>query len=296
MTLIIQKPTGSKLILANEPFRGITATGGDSVFDISFDGIRYRVHVFTTVGTSSFVVTDIGSGLHPAGIGAANAVEYLVVAGGGGGGADIAGGGGGGQVLSGSIRLTPNTYSIVVGGGGNGATFGNDGSSGNNSTAFGISAIGGKGGKKNQGNGGNSGSGNVGGSGGGLGSETFSGGGGAGDSANGGNSVPNDINGRGAYGGAGTESLINGTSIRYGGGGGGSYLVYKSVNLTSANLGLGVDGGGRAGVVSRNGTFFTPSSGSSNRGGGGGGGNWSGTGAPNGASGGSGIVIVRYAI
>jgi hypothetical protein len=48
MTLIIQKPTGAKLNLAKEPFRAIAATGGDSVFDITIGGTRYRVHTFTT--------------------------------------------------------------------------------------------------------------------------------------------------------------------------------------------------------------------------------------------------------
>ena len=108
-----------KVTLAKESFRGITATGGDSVFDISFDGIRYRVHVFTTVGTSSFIVTDSGSGLHPAGLGASNTVEYLVIAGGGGGGCrGAAGGGGGGGMLEGSTPVTIQTYPIVVGAGG----------------------------------------------------------------------------------------------------------------------------------------------------------------------------------
>ena len=85
MTLLIQKPTGAKLHLANAPFRAIAATGGDSVFDITIGNIRYRVHTFTTVASSTFTVTDTGSGLYPANGGQPN-IEYLIVGGGGGGG------------------------------------------------------------------------------------------------------------------------------------------------------------------------------------------------------------------
>jgi hypothetical protein len=80
--------------------------------------------------------------------------DVLVVAGGGGAGAEYAGGGGAGGVLWGqSIIVSPDTYSIVIGAGGtspNGSgtydTTPNDGENGTDTTAFGVTAIGGGGG------------------------------------------------------------------------------------------------------------------------------------------------------
>jgi len=78
------------------------------------------------------------------------AVRYVIVAGGGGGGSDMGGGGGGGGVLTGSnFMLAPGRHSIVVGNGGAGAPAGVGqprGSNGGNSSAFGLTAIGGGGG------------------------------------------------------------------------------------------------------------------------------------------------------
>jgi hypothetical protein len=74
------------------PWRPITATGG-TITNYTADGtngvngVQYRVHSFTTVGSSSFNVTDAGSN---------GQVEYLIIAGGGGGGFDFGGGGGSG--------------------------------------------------------------------------------------------------------------------------------------------------------------------------------------------------------
>jgi hypothetical protein len=56
--------------------RGVRATGG-TVYDVDVDGTTYRVHVFTTTGSSTFTVTRAGT------------VEYLIVAGGGGGAGGI---------------------------------------------------------------------------------------------------------------------------------------------------------------------------------------------------------------
>jgi hypothetical protein len=80
--------------------------------------------------------------------------DILIVAGGGGAGAEYAGGGGAGGVLWGqSIIVSPDTYSIVIGAGGtspNGSgtydTTRNDGENGTDTTAFGVTAIGGGGG------------------------------------------------------------------------------------------------------------------------------------------------------
>ena len=90
----------------------ITATGGDSVLTIT----GYKVHIFTTTGASTFVVS---SGNGP--------VEYLVVAGGGSGSAQYGGGGGGegfrtnlsGHPLAGDpVKVEPGTTNVTVGAGG----------------------------------------------------------------------------------------------------------------------------------------------------------------------------------
>ena len=72
-------------------------------------GITYRVHAFTTVGTSTLTVLNGGE------------LEYLVVGGGGGGGAALGGGGGAGGFLAGSFTLIPQTYTVTVGAGGIGS-------------------------------------------------------------------------------------------------------------------------------------------------------------------------------
>ena len=85
---------------SQETFSPITATGG-TVYDITIDGAKYRVHEFTTVGIATFTVSSLGTGLHPFAPGnSANSIEYLVVAGGGAGGFRGAGGGGAGGVGS----------------------------------------------------------------------------------------------------------------------------------------------------------------------------------------------------
>ena len=124
----------------------LDATGGT----IAYWG-PYKIHIFTTVGTSQFVVSS-GSG----------EVEYLIVAGGGGGGMDMGGAGGGGGVLQGTTTITSQSYNIVVGQKGYGAPGGSGGyrtdgvgpqpsyhqftipaTNGGNSSAFGLNAIGG---------------------------------------------------------------------------------------------------------------------------------------------------------
>ena len=74
-------------------------------------------------------------------------ISEILVVGGGGGGSNLGGGGGGGQVIysANPILLQSETYTISVGNGGtNGAT---NGSPGQNSVAFGITALGGNGGQ-----------------------------------------------------------------------------------------------------------------------------------------------------
>ncbi|TNF37085.1 MAG: hypothetical protein EP329_04060, partial [Deltaproteobacteria bacterium] len=109
----------------------VIATGG--IESTYVDGaITYKVHRFTASDT--FVVTHGGD------------IDYLVVAGGGAGGSDYnhCGGGGAGGLLEGTLAVTAQSYPIVVGAGG--TTRGGAGSNGGNgedSTAFGLTAVGG---------------------------------------------------------------------------------------------------------------------------------------------------------
>ena len=134
-------------------FRGvyefIQATGGT----ITTSG-DYKIHSFTSDGT--FTITDIGTDATYGDI-----VDFLIVAGGAGaGGSNVgsggSGGGGAGGILFNSTAnstisndsqaVTEQAYSIVVGDGGAGGNDGNRGDSGENSSAFGGTAIGGGGG------------------------------------------------------------------------------------------------------------------------------------------------------
>ena len=102
----------SQSVSAMGPWRPVDASGGiESSVNVS--GVTYKIHMFTTIGTSSLVINDSGSdGL----------IQYLVVAGGGGGGFDMGGGGGAGGVLSGNHSVSSGeTLSVTVGAGGFGA-------------------------------------------------------------------------------------------------------------------------------------------------------------------------------
>ena len=231
-------------------------------------------------------------------------IEYLIIAGGGAGGTGNGGSGGGGAggYLSGQfVTGIGSLYTFVVGAGGAGGLTVRDtvGDSGDNSTAFGITAIGGGGGGAWNGKPGLSG-----GSGGGAGqwgSGSVVGGAGTpgqgnkgGDSAT--NSNPYSGGGGGgageagegqtgavSNGGDGLASSITGSSIyRAGGGGAGT----ETSNHLNTGLG-GLGGGGNGGTNTRLAT-----SGSTNTGSGGGGGGWPESQYPNG-SGGSGVVILR---
>jgi hypothetical protein len=243
-------------------------------------------------------------------------VDFLVVAGGGGGawGGGGAGGyrnsystetSGGGGSSEASLTFSGGTvYTITVGGGG---TAGNstgsvDGGAGGNSSLSGtgistITSSGGGGGGYDGQNGYSGGSGGGGSNGGGAGTGTsnqgFNGGstsGGSGGAGGGGASaVGSNTSGNpddGGNGGAGLSSSITGSSVgRAGGGGGGGR---EDTGGTRAG-GTASDGGGAGGASTANGT-----SGTANTGGGGGGGGFNGT-SKNGATGGSGVVILRMA-
>jgi hypothetical protein len=237
-------------------------------------------------------------------------VDFLVVAGGGGGGFDRGGGGGaggyrnsystessgGGGSSETSLTFNPGTvYTITVGDGGSGAASGTPAGNGNDSSISGsdittITSIGG-GAAGEPGNGQNGGSGggraytgtpgsgtaNQGFDGGassypGAPSYSAAGGGGAGEVGD------TDADG---FGGDGLSSLITGSGVTRGGGGAGF--------ASPSNSREGGDGGG--GDCSTADGANDQQAGTANTGGGGGGGDG---GAPGvGASGGSGVVILR---
>lgn len=294
--------TSSASIKAVTSWHPIVATGGtiteytaDGTNGV--DGVQYRVHSFTTVGNSSFVVTDAGTD---------EQVDYLIVAGGGGG---ARGGGGGGGFIEGEVSVSVTHYPLVVGSGGTGGTatisFHAKGTNGGNSVVFNLTAIGGGagGGDDNTsssriGSDGGSGGGGAthgvntiwaggsgtpsqgfaGGTNGGFGGASpFPSGGGGGAAGSGGNAINSTTPGSG---GVGKQSSITGSFEYYAGGG--QAGLYDSP-FTGTGGGLGGGGNGR-------GNNSPGEAGSANTGGGGGG---SGQ-ARNGGSGGSGIVIIRY--
>jgi len=261
------------------------ATGGT----VTTDG-NFKVHTFT--GSGNFTVTQAGAPF-----------EVLMVAGGGGGGGSTGGGGGaGGLIYNTNVTLTESVYSLVVGAGGAGGPNQGAAVSGNDSTGFSLTAIGGgRGAFSNPstsglaGNGGSGGgaqmyegrgnvtpgSGTAGqGNSGGIGYNgavdgVAGGGGGAGFA--GGNAAASGGTGKG---GNGLSIAISGTATYYAGGGG--------AQVGTGVAGAGGLGGGGAGW---NGSFGSP--GTVNTGGGGGGA-WNYAGGSGGGAGGSGIIIVRY--
>jgi hypothetical protein len=271
-------------------FRPMVASGGTILPDVIYRGRTYKVHQFTTVGTTNFVVSDAGK---------EGIVETLIV-GGGASGSDTGGSGAGGMIER-TLTLTAQTYPVVVGAGGASTGDNTRGNAGGNSSFGGLTALGGGQGGFYQGlvvgaaggSGGGGGAepssgtsapgagqqptsasggfGNAGGTGSAAG---YAGGGGGGAGAPGGNARPN----LGGEGGQGRLSSITGTARFYaaGGGGGGQFAG-------------GLGGSGIGGNGSQQGIPAT--AGQSNTGSGGGGG-WDGVQA----AGGSGIVIIRYPI
>lgn len=245
--------------------------------------------------------------------------DYLVVAGGGGGGCALnaansegAGGGGagglrstvtvtgGGGTLETPLSLVANyAYTATVGAGGSGgAVSNNNGASGNNSVFATVTSTGGGGGGKSATAGLTGGSGGGGGAGasapyaGGSGTSNqgYAGGsgsvagraGGGGGAGQVGASASSTVIGSG-NGGNGVAVSITGSSVTYaGGGGGGGYS-----NTEVGNGGTG--GGGKGGAFS---SSLQAQAGTANLGAGGGGASYN----LAGGNGGSGIVVVRYAV
>lgn len=241
----------------------------------------YMVHTFE----SSDTLTVEGGDVY---------IDYLMVAGGGSGGGDSnvhhGGGGAGGMLTSTAYLLSSGAWSVVIGAGGSKSV--TNGEKGNDTTFIGLTSFGGGASNasaetRNGGSGmgaygiatqpigiGVVGQGNNGGT-----SVSFKGGGGGGAGAVGGNATA-PLAGDG---GNGLQSDINGTLTYYAGGGGGG--TDGSTSNTSTG---GLGGGGNGGANNVNAT-----SGSTNTGGGGGA---KGAGTALAGNGGSGIVIIRYAI
>ena len=284
------------------------ATGGI----VSSDG-TYNYHMFPFSGT--FTPTE------------AITVDYLVIAGGGAGGKAYYGGGGGagglrstvgatggGGSLESALSLTAQAYTVTVGAGGAGGSqdYSTAGASGSNSVFSTITSTGGGGGGSFS----TAINGTAGGSSGGGGSGTgvagtrtaspvqgynggnasyinnnYNAGGGGGGAGGAGANSPSEKGGNGGIGAqitafaTATQTGVN--SAYYAGGGGGG--MGKDAGASGGTPGAGGLGGGGAGSING-------SAGSNaivNTGGGGGG---AGGYPQNNGAGGSGLVIIRYAI
>jgi len=277
------------------PVTAPKATGGDI---IQTDG-TYWYHAFLSSGI--FTPTQTLN------------CSVLQVAGGGGGGSRSGGGGGAGGIsYLATQSVIASAQAITIGAGGTGGSRSVNGSAGSNSQfasltaavggGVGASALGNiystSGGPGGSGGGGaNNGTGGAGTSGQGFAggnsnSSSFDAAGGGGAGAVGANASTGGAGSGAGAGGAGVNTYstwlnTTGTGVSgfiAGGGGGGSY--------GSSNHGAGGAGGGG------NGADTAPTNGTANTGGGAGGaGNSANTnGTPVGANGGSGIVIVRYAV
>jgi len=243
---------------AGKYYKGETTTSGDATGGtITYSGGK-TIHTYTADG--NFITPSSSSG-----------VEYLIVAGGGGisgssGGHYKGGGGAGGLLTATGFSVTAQTYAITVGAGGDGTATTPPYGDGGDSTAFGLTSVGGGfagtdsanggnvGGAGGSGGGGRGGAGsgvaaNAGGAGtasqgsaGGIGGQSNGGGGGGGGAAGGGT----DGTGGNAYGsavggngGAGTQSSITGSAVYYSSGGGGQRGWEGSGSGTHGSNGTG---------------------------------------------------------
>jgi len=275
------------------------ATGG-SVSDVNIDGREYRVHAFTSTGSSTFEVTEVGGYDN-------GELEYLIVAGGGGGGNDNAGGGGAGGLLTGTLVPNVQSYSVIVGDGGNGglekghATRGSGNSdNGQNSSVFGFTAIGGgrggsadpnllgadDGGSGGGGIGNTDGSRRVGSGTSGQGNDGGTGNGGGGGGGGGAGQTGRDGN---VIGGDGGDGLFIDWADAAGFGENGYFAGGGAGGNENGNSGFSEGGLGGGGNTNLSQSDVQP--GQANTGGGGGGGTHT---ESAGRKGGSGIVLIRY--
>ena len=289
---------------------GISLDASGGTINNSVSGYRY--HIFTSVGNTTFTPSIAGN------------IDYLVVAGGGAGGdsnSNSGGGGGAGGFRTGTgLAVTAQAYTVTVGGGGTVATNDVGGSGGNSVFSTITSAGGGGGGAQSV-----TIAGVAGGSGGGGTYENGAGGAGNTPSTSpvqgyrGGN-VDDDSAGNAAAGGGGGASAAGGDASQattgggVGNGGAGENNIMgmndadSYSHLTTLSLGHVVSGaryfaGGGAGEAYTNGAGTggaggggnAATAGTANTGGGGGGGSNGGTNRTA-AAGGTGIVIIRYAV
>ena len=273
------------------PFQAVTSGG-----TITTSG-DYRIHTFTTTGTSTFTTDK------------AIRAQVLIVAGGGSGSGDRAAGGGAGGLIFTNMLISSSTYSVIVGTGGTVGSGNVHGTNGSNSSFNGQVAIGGGSGGSHYdgayiGSTGGSGGGGAapnpsiptaaGGAG--TAGQGFGGGTGyyntgiqivsAGGGGGAGGPGSNATTAGGGNGGPGLLITIGGISAHYAGGGGGAGAQDSGPTVGGRG---GVGGGGTAGQSSSiNATPGTPNTG----GGGAGAGNagWPG----NATNGGSGIVIIAF--
>ena len=253
----------------------------------------YRYHTFTQNGT--FTVVNPGE------------VDILVVGGGGGGGWGnmASGGGGGGGVVYQSILVTNGNYTITVGaGGGKATTNTSEGGDGESSSFGNISASGGGGGGST-GTGVRTGKNGASGGGGALNTYNAQNAGGTGTNGQGNDGARSGRGGAGGGGGAGSSGQIGGvgdygqggaggSGIQwldgeyYGGGGAGCSTWYSDTSrpVPAGGIGGGGNGGKYNGRVSA-------TNGTNGKGGGGGG---SSEYTYTSGNGGSGIIVVKYAV
>lgn len=273
-------------------------TFGGDIFDKTIDGVDYRIHRFTSVGTNTFTVDKIE-----------DKFDIMLVGGGGGTTSNdgSGGAGAGGLVYAENVPLKGD-YTITIGDGGPGDDSADDGGAGPNGedTTFGslLTALGGGGGGNKNGHGAD------GGSGGGIGQ----------NSGNYGYSIQEDTNslteGTVVYDAGHRGSNSRGRNTGGGGGGAGDRGGYTGDN-SDGGIGLdmssyfttdfgengyfaggggggenggggGLDGGLGGGADGSTGSYTND--GTDGTGGGAGG---SGNDHPTGGSGGSGIVLIR---
>jgi len=317
---IVDYVTGTGRVTVG-PSEGITLYNGGtsaraSLLALTANG-ALGVGTTPSYGTAGQVLQSNGPSAAPSWITVPYTADYLIVAGGGsckaGEHATGGGGGGAGGAIDAAISLiSGNTYSIVIGAGGAGAAGGGNGNNGSNSTGFSQTAIGGGAGGAYPGYTANSGGS---GGGGGYTSPNTPGSGTTGQGSSGGyglNSSDRVGGGGGGAGGAGgSASGSNSTAVAgnggvginwkslgtyYAGGGGGGAAPWTEGGKTAGTGGLG---GGGNGARASSQVYLAGANGSANTGGGAGGSSVNGPAGGSqdnqaGASGGSGIVIIRY--
>jgi uncharacterized repeat protein (TIGR02543 family) len=289
------------------PANGFTDAAGN--FNTASTSLSISYNTYGTCSPTSsspdgytvltFTSTSICNWSVPEGV---TAVDVLVVAGGGGGGIggpsetgyQGGGGGAGGFIENFAVTLNQSAYTIQVGTGGAPAN------NGVNSVALGITATGGGAGAQGGGAGGSGASGSNGGSGGGGGWQRNRGGTGvAGQGFAGATASVDDAGGGGGageagntdgsgHGGDGKQSAI--TGLTYAGGGTG-----HATNQNAPGTGVAGTGGGGTTKGSWSGNCTSTCNGTANTGGGGAGAYSLTNNSLHAGSGGSGVVVIRYA-